>query len=291
MKKGKKIGFILALCSGFLSAFNVIIEKKYISYISSDMILFLMYLGAGIGLFVVHFCTRKKVQSDKNRITKKEIPKVLLIVFCELLASFFIIESVKVLSASLVSLLLVFELIMTSLISYVIFKNPLSKKEIISMILMALGFVILNLENGIFSGISIASLLVIAACICWGVENNITAIISSKEPSFFTAIKCSSVAILYLIIMLVRGTLSLGIPILVLFGFFTYGMGILTYAISTRYLGASKATIIFSFSPIFGVLLSLLFYRDVLSIHFIISLVIMIVGLFILNPKDEEKEV
>ena len=46
-----KVGFLLALCSGFLSAFNVIIEKKYIETRSSEMILFLMYVGAGIGLF------------------------------------------------------------------------------------------------------------------------------------------------------------------------------------------------------------------------------------------------
>ena len=47
------IGLFWALISACLYAFNVIIEKRYITVMSSEKILFLMYLGAGTGLELI----------------------------------------------------------------------------------------------------------------------------------------------------------------------------------------------------------------------------------------------
>ena len=287
----KHMGLALALASAFLYAFNVIIEKKYVSAISSESILFLMYFGAGLGLSIIHLFQRKKKKiSDANRITKKEVPKIIIIVFCELFASLLLIEAVKIVDASVVSLLSVFEIVATAVIAYFLFKEPLEKKDIISIILMIIACIILNFKEGVFGKIGLSSLLVIGGCACWGLENNVTASISRKEPAFFTSIKCASVSLLYLLFALGNGTLSFTFPILILFGFFTYGLSILSYAISTKYLGANKATLIFSISPIFGVILAVLIYHDQLTISFLISIFIMIFALLLINTKDLEEE-
>ena len=279
------VGLLLALVSACFYAFNVIIEKKYVDRISSEKILFLMYLGAGIGLFLIHLLTRKKYKEKENKITKKEIPKIITIVVCELLASFFIIEAVKNINASLVSLLSIFEIIMTSLCAYLIFKDPIEKNEVIAVVLVLLGSFILNFKHGILSSISLNSLLVVLACFCWGIENNVTAAISSKEPAFFTSIKCSAVALLYLILVIIKGDFAFNYPILIIFGFFSYGISILAYAISTRYMGASKATLVFSFSPIFGVILAFIIYGEQLTLTFLISTILMIMGILFINYK------
>ena len=291
MKKkiSTNIGLLLALVSACFYAFNVIVEKKYIDRISSEKILFLMYLGAGVGLFFIHLLTKKKYKERESKITKKEVPKIVTIVICELLASFFIIEAVKNIDASLVSLLSIFEIVMTSLCAYLLFKDPIEKNEVIAIILVLLGSFILNFKHGILSNISINSLLVILACLCWGIENNITASISSKEPSFFTSIKCSAVALLYLILVIIKGDFAFTYPILILFGFFTYGLSILAYALSTKYLGASKATLVFSFSPIFGVILAILIYNEDITHSFLISLILMITAIIIINKKSPNK--
>ena len=68
MKKNKimirNIGLFMAIISAFLSAFNVIIEKKYIEYISSESILFLMYLGGEIPEKEYHFCDYKEFKKN-----------------------------------------------------------------------------------------------------------------------------------------------------------------------------------------------------------------------------------
>ena len=56
----KNKGLLFAILSAFLYAFNVIVEKFYINSIDSNNILFLMYLGAGIGLYVVHKTIKKE---------------------------------------------------------------------------------------------------------------------------------------------------------------------------------------------------------------------------------------
>ena len=71
MNKGITKGLLLALISSFLYAFNIIIDKKYISIINAESILFTMYLGGSIGLILIHLFTKKNIKSTKNKITKK----------------------------------------------------------------------------------------------------------------------------------------------------------------------------------------------------------------------------
>lgn len=284
----KNIGIVLALVAAFLYAFVYIIEKAYITKISSDKMLFLMYLGAAIGLFLIHSFTKTKTASE-NKITRKEVPKVVLIVLCQLFSSILLIEAIKIMNSSLVSILSVFEIVMTSLCAYFIFKDPIEKNEFIAIILVFFGGVILNFNVGSLSSINIGSLLMIAACFFWGVENNITASISKKEPAFFTSIKCGCVALLYFIIMVSKGDISIEYPILILFGFLTYGLGVLSYALSTRTLGASKATLVFSFCPLFGSLLSFLIFKETITYTFIISANLMIIGIMLMNHTIKKK--
>ncbi|MBR3208949.1 MAG: DMT family transporter [Bacilli bacterium] len=278
----------MSLISAFLYAFNVIIEKKYISYMSSEQILFLMYFGAGLGLYLLHLFSKKSKKIKSEKLTKKEMPKVILIVICELVASFLIIEALKNVNASLVSLLSIFELIMTSICAYFLFNDPIERDELIAIILVVVASIVLNFKEGIFSSVGLSSLFVIVACLCWGIENNITALISSKEPSFFTSIKCGAVSILYLIIILIKGDFYISNCILIVIGFFTYGLSILAYALSTKYLGASKATLVFSFSPIFGVILAILIYGEKITHSFMLSLVLMIMAILFINNNEKK---
>ncbi len=281
----ENLGLTFALLSAFLYAFTIIIEKKYITFMDSYSILFYMYLGAGLGLFIIHKILNQKENPKTEKITRKEVPKIILIVVCELLASFFIIEALKQTSASLVSLLSISEIVMTSIIAYLFFKDPMNKSEIIAIILVLTGSFILNFKGGILDNIQLSSIYVIVACFCWGLANNITASISNKEPTLFTAIKCTAVALMYLILIVSTGELIFNNLILIFYGFFSYGLGILFYAVSTKYLKASKATLVFSFSPVFSILLSVLFYKDTITLTFLVSAILMITGILYMN-KD-----
>ena len=282
----RNIGILLALTSALLYAFDIVAERTYIDKLSSDNILFLMYLGAGVGLLIIHLLTRTKTDIQ-NKITKKEVPKIIIIVICELIGSMLLIESLKKMDASLVSLLTIFEIVMTSFCAYYIFKEPISKKEVLAIIFVFAGGVVLNFQGDFLKGIGFGSMLVIAACFCWGIANNVTASISKKEPAFFSSIKCLSVALLYFILMIIKNDLTINHPILLLFGFISFGLGILAYALSTRHLGASKATLVFSFCPLFGAIYSFIIFKEVLTPTFVISAILMIIGILVMNYHEK----
>ena len=96
------------------------------------------------------------------------------------------------------------------------------------------------------------------------------------------------VSLLYFGLIVVKGDFSFSYPILILFGFFSYGLGVWLYAVSTKYLGASKATLVFSFSTIFGAILAFIIFNEVITYTFIISAILMIIGIMIMNFDDFE---
>lgn len=74
-----------------------------------------------------------------------------------------------------------FAILATTLIAFFIFKEVISKKLRLAIVLVTVASIILGLEGtGSFS-FNAGSLLVLGACICWGFENNCTKMLSSKS--------------------------------------------------------------------------------------------------------------
>ena len=112
--------------------------------------------------------------------------------------------------------------------------------------------------------------------------------ISSKNTQEITIIKGIFSGLGSLIIAFMTGehlpSLSL-LLIIMLMGFFSYGLSVAMYIKSQNYLGAAKTAAYFSTAPFFGVIFSLIIPGEVLDIKFYISLVIMIIAALFIS-KD-----
>jgi hypothetical protein len=85
-------------------------------------------------------------------------------------------------TSSTASLLSNFEIVATSIIALVVFKEAIGKRLWISITLITISSIILSVEDfGNFS-FSLGSILVILACVFWGLENNCTRKLSLKDP-------------------------------------------------------------------------------------------------------------
>ena len=92
---------------------------------------------------------------------------------------------------------------------------------------------------------SFGSLFVLAACVCWGLENNCTRCLSKSDPLEIVMIKGVGSGIGSIIIGLVVGeSLPVWSDILkiLLLGFVAYGLSIYFYVYAQRYLGAEKTS-------------------------------------------------
>lgn len=274
-------GFIFSFLSAILYAINVPISKKFINELSSNELLFLLYIGSAIGVFIIILLNKK---GNKTFIpSKEERPYISGIILCDVIAAILIVESLRYLNASTVSLLSILEIGATIIISTIIFKTKIYKNLILSVIFVTLGGIVLSIDNTTNISLSLIILLPIIATLLWGLENNLTAKISNKNPLLLVFYKCLSVAIFNMIFILKDTNIIILIYnywYLLLLGFLSYGLSILYFAYSTNLLGASKTAIIFSLSPIFSTIFSIIIFKDEINIYFIISLLLMLIGIY-----------
>ena len=119
------------------------------------------------------------------------------------------------------------------------------------------------------------------ACICWGIENNCTRKISSRDPLEIVVLKGLFSGLGSVIIGLVIGervTALWSIPPVLLLGFVAYGLSIYFYVYAQRFLGAARTSAYYAVAPFIGVFLSLLLFHEVPGLSFVAALILMIIG-------------
>ena len=291
LKKNERKGLLFAFLSAFLYDLNVPVSKYSLKTLSTNEILFLLYFGSAVGLFLLMLFNKKQKFSLKPQ--KGESIFIIGVIIFDILAALFIVESLKYIDASTVSLISILEISFTIVISHFIFKTKISKNLIIAVILVSIGGILLSFDSSIKFKLSIASMLTVFATACWGLENNLTAKVSDKNPLLLVFYKCFAVAIFNLLFILNINIFELFINnwYLLVIGFFTYGISILYYVYAINYIGISKTSIVFSFSPVFGALISLILFKEKITIYFVISLILMITGIYftIIDKKNIKK--
>ena len=291
LKKNEKKGLLFAFLSAFLYDLNVPVSKYSLKTLSTNEILFLLYFGSAVGLFLLMLFNKKQKFSLKPE--KGESIFIIGVIIFDILAALFIVESLKYIDASTVSLISILEISFTIVISHFIFKTKISKNLIIAVILVSIGGILLSFDSSTEFKLSIASMLTVFATACWGLENNLTAKVSDKNPLLLVFYKCFAVAIFNLLFILNINIFELFINnwYLLVIGFFTYGISILYYVYAIKYIGISKTSIVFSFSPVFGALISLILFKEKITIYFVISLILMLMGIYftIIDKKNIKK--
>ena len=291
LKKNERKGLLFAFLSAFLYDLNVPVSKYSLKTLSTNEILFLLYFGSAVGLFLLMLFNKKQKFSLKPE--KGESIFIIGVIIFDILAALFIVESLKYIDASTVSLISILEISFTIIISHFIFKTKISKNLIIAVILVSIGGILLSFDSSTEFKLSIASMLTVFATACWGLENNLTAKVSDKNPLLLVFYKCFAVAIFNLLFILNINIFELFINnwYLLVIGFFTYGISILYYVYAINYIGISKTSIVFSFSPVFGALISLILFKEKITIYFVISLILMLIGIYftIIDKKNIKK--
>ena len=130
----------------------------------------------------------------------------------------------------------------------------------------------LSFEDSSSFAFSWGSIFVLFACVCWGLENNCTRMLSSKNPAQIVIIKGFGSGIGSLLLSLIVGErfTEIGYIFLALIlGFVAYGLSIYFYIYAQRDLGAAKTSTYYAISPFIGAILSLIIFSELLLIFFI----------------------
>lgn len=278
----KTMAAAFAILAAALYAINIPFSKMLIEHVDATMMAGLLYLGAGAGMFLytsISGIFGKKVV--KEPLTKAELPYTIAMVVLDIFAPILLMNGLKITSSANATLLNNFEIVATSMIALVIFKEVISKRLWIAIALVTISSVILTFEGSESFSFNIGSLLVLGATVCWGFENNCTNKISNKSSEEIVIIKGVFSGLGSFIAALIIGETIpelIYIVLVLLLGFVSYGLSINFYISAQKHIGAAKTSAFYSISPFLGVIFSLMFLGERPGVQFYIALGIMIVG-------------
>ncbi len=280
----KNIATLYAILAAALYAINVPLSKILLNHVEPTMMASLLYLGAGLGLFIYGLIQKRMGRSEnKESLTKKELPYTIAMVVLDIAAPILLMLGIAMTNSANVSLLNNFEIVATSIIALVIFKEVISKKLWFAISLVTIASIILTFEGmGSFT-FNQGSLFVLGACLCWGFENNCTKMISNKSSVEIVVIKGFFSGLGSLIVALILGETIPAIQWLICvlaLGFVAYGLSIHFYIMAQKDLGAAKTSAYYSIAPFLGVAFSMLLLSERPSIQFYIALIIMIISTY-----------
>jgi drug/metabolite transporter (DMT)-like permease len=231
----------------------------------------ILYLGAALG--VAPFAIRGKNRGNPWRKDRKNLFRLLLAIFCGgIVAPLFLLQGLLAASAASVSLWLPLEMVATTILGVIFFRDHLGKKGWLGMIGVVAASILLSLNESISGPIS--ALFILTACVCWGIDNNMTALIDNISPAQSTFWKGLIAGIVNLSIGLFIRPIEctqfqLGAAIAV--GALSYGASIVLYITAAQNVGASRAQIFFATSPFFGAALSVIILKESISVIQVIA--------------------
>lgn len=282
MKNTPTHGIELAILAAALYAINSPLSKLLLNYIPPTLMAGFLYIGAGLGMaFIALFRKKSSHHTVEKRLTRKDLPFTIAMIVLDIVAPIFLLLGLSNTTAANASLLNNFEIVATAIIALLIFKEKISPRLWLGILFVTLSCCILSFEDINSLQFSYGSIFVLLAACCWGLENNCTRKISSKDPLQIVLLKgifSGSGSVIIGLFLGERISALFSIPLVLLLGFVAYGLSIYFYVYAQRILGAAKTSAYYAVAPFIGVLLSLIIFQTIPGVLFVIALVFMLIG-------------
>lgn len=282
----------MAILAAALFGISAPASKLLLVEIPPALMASLLYLGAGFGMSAINILKRlSKTKQIEAKMTKKEMPYIIGMIILDVAAPVFLMIGLTMTTSANASLLNNFEIVATSLIALLIFKEAIGQRMWIAISLITLSSIILSVEDLSSISFSIGSIFVLFACLCWGFENNCTRMLSLKDPLQIVVVKGLGSGVGALIIALALKQYSINLLYLsmaLLLGFVAYGLSIYFYILAQRELGASRTSAYYAVAPFIGLLLSVIIFGQQITLSFIIALVLMIIGAYLAGVEHHK---
>ncbi len=272
------------MAAAALYAINIPLSKllQELAEFPPTMLAGFLYLGAGTGIGMLLLIRRSpRVPRNRRLLGMRDLPYVVAMVALDIAAPIFLMLGIASTSAANASLLNNFEIAATSIIALLIFRERVSKKLWLAIILAIAASAILTLEPAEAFVFNKGSVFVLLASLCWGFENNCTRSISDKSSEQIVLIKGIFSGLGSIIVALIMGEKfpnAVYISAAMLLGFVAYGLSINFYIMAQKNLAAAKTSAFYSVAPFLGVAFSFLILGERPAPSFYIALAVMIIS-------------
>ncbi len=237
----------------------------------------LLYFGAGLALFPG--AARSGIFRKLRMLDKRNRLYVLgSIIGGGIIAPVLLLFGLAEARSASVSLWLNLELVATATLGTLFFKDKMTRHSFVAMSGILGASILLSLGGGIAD--VKAGLLVAAACLFWGFDNHCTALIDQLQPAESTFLKGIAAGSTNLVAGLVVSAWVLPPPLFMLsiglIGACCYGISIVLYISAAQGLGATRAQLFFSSSPLFGMAVALVLLGERFTVPQLLALGLMV---------------
>lgn len=288
-----RIGIPLALTSALLFGASTPLAKLLLGSVDPWMMAGLLYLGAGLGLAIVHGARAALgLPAVEAPLRRADLPWLGLVILAggiggPLLLMFGLART----DAAGASLLLNLEGLATMGIAWIVFRENVDRRLALGAGAILVGAMLLSWRGD--ASVQWGGILIAGACVCWGIDNNLTRRLSSADPVQIAMLKGLVAGTVNLSLALAQGA-ALPPPgplaAAAIVGFLGYGVSLALFVLGLRHLGTARTGAYFSLAPFVGAVLAVLLLGEPLSANLAAAGVLMGLGLWLHLAERHDHE-
>ena len=275
-------GIPAALAAALLFGAATPLAKLLLGRLDPWLLAGILYLGSGIGLGLVRLFRTEHAA----RVRRQDLPSLIAaIVFGGAVGPVLLMWGLARTSASSVSLLLNAEAVFTALIAWFVFRENFDRRIALGMLLIVSGAALLSWPGSRPSlEQTLPPLAIVAACLAWALDNNLTRKIALADPTTVAMLKG-----------LVAGTVNAGLALAggaslpapaaltaaAVLGFVSYGISLVLFVTSLRDLGTARTGAYFATAPFAGAVLSVFILHEPVTWRLGAAMVVMATGVWL----------
>ncbi len=273
------VGVMAALSAAILFGAGTPLAKLLLTQISPWLLAALLYLGSGVGLWILRRIRRAPAVHLR---TNDWAWLASAIFFGGVVGPVLLMLGLSKMPAAGASLLLNAEGVFTALLAWFAFKENFDRRIALGMVAIMAGAVVLSWPTHHFQLNSVwPGLLVLGACLAWGLDNNLTRKVALTDASFIAMTKglvAGGTNFLLALTVQVTWPATGTIASAALLGFICYGMSLTLFVIGLRHLGTARTGAYFSIAPFCGALLAILLLGESVTAQLLLAGCLMAIG-------------
>ena len=287
----------LALLSAALFGASTPAAKALLGTVDPALLAGLFYCGAGIGTGIL----RRMLRSLRSNGTAQETPLARgdvpwlagAIASGGVVGPLLLMFGLAHTEASTASLLLTLEGAATALLAWFVFHENFDRRIALGMLLLIAGALLLSWSGTATLATVTGPAAIVAACVAWGLDNNLTRKVSLADPLQIVAIKGLVAGPVNLVLALAVGghwpTFGITLTAAIV-GFIGYGVSLALYVLALRDLGTARTGAYFATAPFLGAVVALAFLHEPVTLQLVIAGALMAAGVYLHLTEHHEHE-
>lgn len=278
---------IYALGAAVFFGISTPLAKILVGQVQPIMLAGLLYLGSGLGLGIIWIAQSLLLRDDPREasLQRSDMPWLAgAIAFGGIAGPILLMVGLTLTSGSAASLLLNLEAVFTAMLAWLAFRENCDRRILLGMGLIVAGGIVLGWGGPLHFGSLWGAAAISGACLCWGLDNNLTTRVSAGNPVHVACLKGLVAGCANLILALSLGAAVPGWTIITraaILGVTGYGLSLMLFVLALRHLGAARTGAYFSSAPFVGATVAIIFLNEPLTATMAVAAVLMGLGVWL----------